>query len=154
VSCLGDRERSFKIRVLILSLIFLSGLISGFIYHRYHPEISLDNDLRNRNEFSYMGISLSKENYGTKLEDSRVSFFENGHLKTEVIAKEMVWNKDCPIVLKDVILYEYSTDGKNILAQMNGDHGEITVNKESGEIENLKVWGNTKIKKFVYKPEE
>jgi len=140
-------------RLIILFVLFVCGVIFGFCYFiDYFPlkENNNNNNNNTNNKISYMGISYSNDSLQIKTNKTRIPFFKNGILKTEVIAKELLWKVNKPILMKEVRVKEYSEDGVQIIARMSGDFGEMYISEEKG-FERLKIWGNTKIIKYSLK---
>jgi hypothetical protein len=142
------------VRFFFLLVVSIVGVSYGFYYHTTHSKIAIkmDNEKDKGARFSYMGFYATTENEGTELKDSRFPMYKNGILKTEITAKELIWDAGKPIELKGIVVHEFSDDGSEVMVKMSGDFGELKLSEEN-EIENLKIWGNTKVKKYALKTE-
>jgi len=80
--------------------------------------------------------------------------FRDGFRSSELTAEKIVWKKDGPVELTKPVIYEFGPDGITLITKMSGDCGEIKLNIQTKELNDVHIWGNIRIIRAQQKEEE
>lgn len=138
------------VRIVILCVLFLGGICAGFVYHNNITKPLVVTQVRE----VHVPVTEKSGTVTAWYKDvETIKYNEAGKVQTVIVAEEILCRKDKPTHLKNPLIFEYDEDG-NIKMKSTSDFGECEMSSSDSGVtlgDNLRLWGNVKIKTFPKK---
>lgn len=130
-------------RTIFILCVSVLGLSTGF-WHHINKE---QTEKYEKVSVEFEGKPVEQETVETVAEGIRAPRYEQGILRSLVLAEKATWVKGEDVKLIKPTIYEFGQDGRTVTCLVRGDYGFMTINEATRVLTSIRMYGNVSLKR-------